>query len=45
MAFHDIRFDRHEKDLQFEGKKKNVTDREASTATATTAATNGHDIV
>jgi bacteriorhodopsin len=37
--------DYDEKDLQFEGKKKNVTDREASTATATTAATNGHDIV
>jgi len=40
--------DYDEKDLQFEGKKKHVTDREASTATGatgTTAATNGHDVV
>lgn len=37
--------DYDEKDLQFEGRKKNVTDREASTATGTTAATNGHEVV
>ena len=40
--------DYDEKDVQFEGRKKNITDREASTATGvtgSTAATNGHEVV
>lgn len=37
--------DYDEKDVQFEGKKKNVTDREASVVTGSTAAPNGTETV